>query len=381
MMTTKTRIKDILSFVKNFDSEYNKQDYDGQYVYNKTSDMFSTNPLAKGLEGSVFQGQFKNPLYFPHYIAIKEINLRAIQSSKQISKNMFKMTSEHLYKLFLSRSSSNKPAFTEIITQTLANQLVIQKICPNFSFNYYWEYDNTVMRTFNEFVNSGDFHKWAKEEHSYDEWCNALFQIMVGILSLKRYYNMSHTDLHTGNILVSKIKKGGYWTYTINGFKYYLPNLGYQFYIHDFGFAWIPNKMTIDWHYSDTLKYVTKIGQHFYDIAHLLMEIQRSKKFKVPKQFKEFVNTSFLPEEVNYTLSRSYYKKNTTSSELSKYPYIKKSYAGSGLTMLDKMYQIFHNQNGYDLSRKIKGVRIESYSLDKPLDKKKLPRTFRAFVQ
>lgn len=377
--TTKTRRKDLVQFVKHFDLEYNKE-INGNYIYNKTTDMFSSTRIAAGIEGTVYESSFKHPSHFSKLVAIKEINLLKVQESKQIPKKILKMTTDNLYKLFYTAEDFNKPCFTELITQTIVNQLILQKICPNFSFNYYWEHDNTVIKTYNEFVNAGDFHQWARENHSYHEWCNALFQIMVGLLSLKRYFNMLHTDFHTRNILVYKVKKGGYWTYTINGFKYYLPNLGYQFLIHDFGFAWIPEKMTIDWHYSDTLKHVTNAGEHYYDISSLLRELFANKHFRLPKKFKEFVNSSFLPEELNYTLAKSYYKLYAKPADLSKYPDIKKSYNGAGTTLLDKIYQIFHNKDGYDLSRRIRGQRIESYSLDKTLDKSKLPRTFRRFV-
>jgi hypothetical protein len=372
--TTKNRIKKLLSFVKTFDSEYNRKEHD-QYVYRQTSDMFLSRPIAKGIEGSIYHTTFKDPTHFPYDVATKIINLCDMQETKNISKSIIKMTPDKLYKLFLSTSSVNQPCFTEIISSTLVNQLILQKICPNFTFNYYWEYDNSVMKVYNEFANGGDFHKWAQEEHSYDEWCNALFQIMVGLSSLKKYYNLLHTDLHTSNILVYKGKKGGYWTYTINGFKYYLPNLGYQFCIHDFGFAWIPQKMTIDWHYRDTLRHITKSGEHFYDIAHLLMQIFDTKTYKIPNQFKQFVDSYFLPEELNYTLAKTYYKHILQKQS------IKTSYQGSGVTMVDKIYQLFHTSDRYDLSKRIRGNRIESYSLDKPLDKNKLPRVFRKFVE
>lgn len=377
--TTRTRLKDLIQFVKSFNEEFNKQ-IDEQYVYQTTKDMFNLKRLASGIEGTVFDASFKEPVLFHKKVAIKDVNLVS-QKNKQISKQIIKIESENLYQLFLSSASFNKPSLTELINHTLINQLVLQKICPNFSFNYYWEHHNFIIRTYNEFVNGGDFYDWAQKPHTYHEWCNALFQIMVGLTSIKRYFNMLHTDFHTKNILVYKIKKGGYWTYTINGFKYYLPNLGYQFLIHDFGFAWIPNKLTINWHYSNTLRHLTKSGENFYDIASLLREILSTKSFRVPTNFKQFIDTNFLPEDVNYTLSKSYYRLYAKPAQLAKYPNVTKTYNGSGMKLIDKIYQIFHhNPNGYDLSRRIKGPRIESYSLDKSFDKTKLPRSFRSFV-
>lgn len=377
--TTKTRIKDLVTFIKTFDSEFNRKQGE-DYVYPTSRDMFSWSILASGIEGTVYKASFKNHVLFPRTLAVKEIKLSTVQQTKKVSKKFITMTTNNLYKLFYSTDPFNKPCFTELISQTLVNQLILQKICPNFSFNYYWEHENNLIRTYNEFVNAGDFHLWAQQEHTYHEWCNALFQIMVGLVSIKRYFNMLHTDFHTKNILVYNVKKGGYWTYVINGFKYYLPNLGYQFLIHDFGFAWVPKKLTIDWHYSSTLHHLTKSGEHFYDISFFLREALTNTEFAVPNKVKTFINASFLPEEVNYIFAKTYYKLNANPTDASKYPNIKKTYNGLGTTLTDKLYQMFYTENGYNLSRRIKGQRIESYSLDKSFNKEKIPYNFRHFV-
>lgn len=51
---------------------------------------------------------------------------------------------------------------------------------------------------------------------------------------------MRHNDLHAGNVLVHKIKPGGYFLYKINNKNYYVPNLGYVFLLWDFGMISIP---------------------------------------------------------------------------------------------------------------------------------------------
>lgn len=376
-VTTKARKRRLLEFIKAFEEEWNTKD-DNDYVYSNTRGMFTATRISSGIEGSVLAGTFISPV-FNTTLAIKEVSLDNIQDNKQILQSTIDLSPNKLYNLFLSDKSHNQSAFTELISQTLINQLILQKVCPNFSFNYYWEYVPPVIRSYNEYVAYGDFHKWAQEKHSYDMWCNALFQIMVGLLSLKRYFNMLHTDFHSKNILVNKVKPGGYWTYIIDGFKYYLPNLGFQFLIHDFGFCWIPDKLYIKWHYSDTLKYMTKSGLHYYDLATVLRQILETKRFKLPPKFRQFINQHFFPEELNYTLSKAYYKINSTAEDTQKYPNITTSYQGTGTTLGDKIYQIFHNQ-GYPLTQRIKGTRLESYSLDRELDKSKLPRNLRSLV-
>jgi hypothetical protein len=94
---------------------------------------------------------------------------------------------------------------------------------------------------YNEYLqDSNTFTDWIQEQHNTDEWYNAYFQITIALYSLQRYFNMTHFDLHAENILVKKVKKGGYNVYIINNTKYKVPNLGYIFYIIDFGQAFIP---------------------------------------------------------------------------------------------------------------------------------------------
>jgi len=77
---------------------------------------------------------------------------------------------------------------------------------------------------------------------------------------------MTHLDLHSDNIIVKKVKKGGYWSYIIDGKLYKVPNLGYIFYICDFGHAWIPNNFK-SWFISQ--KYKTKHIHKGFDIYQL----------------------------------------------------------------------------------------------------------------
>lgn len=80
------------------------------------------------------------------------------------------------------------------------------------------------------------------ENVSIEVWFNAYFQILAAIHVMQDTLGMAHADLHSDNILVAKIPKGGHWKYQIDGVDYYVPNLGYQFLINDFGHAWIPGK-------------------------------------------------------------------------------------------------------------------------------------------
>ena len=196
---------------------------------------------------------------------------------------------------------------------------------------------------------------------------------------------MLHTDLHIGNILVQKVKSGGYWIYKLDGVDYYLPNLGYIFIISDFGFSWIPNKLYISWYYKDRLKYITKNGQEFYDLFDFIDSIKAIKN--VPKYFVSEIDKLFNPKEsFVYT---SDYPENTSDN----YPKdITKSYRGLKNTIADKIYDIFYIGNFTKTKRlNIQDITysyiiensylIDTYSLDKSFNTSKLPKKFQSLIK
>jgi uncharacterized protein YutD len=86
-----------------------------------------------------------------------------------------------------------------------------------------------------------DFKNFFKIKRTNEIILNCCIQIIVSLYIIRKYFNIWHHDLHYGNILVKKVKKGGYWRYIINGKKIDIPNLGYIFILWDFGYARIPN--------------------------------------------------------------------------------------------------------------------------------------------
>jgi len=384
-----TRKTAYIRFMKDLYKHMQLRDND-DFVYPTIETTIETTLLATGAEGKVYLAIFKRPRYMYDSVVIKEINLTKIRNKKNISQLVLNSSPDNLYRLFLSEHGFNKPSFTEIICQTLTNQLVFQHICPHFSLNFYWDFvhknQELILYTINEYANFQDFHQWARKQHSFQEWLNALFQIMVGLSCLNRYFDMIHSDFHTGNILVQKVPPGGYWVYTIDNFKYYLPNLGFVLLIHDFGFAWIPNKLIpVDFHCKETLRYITRYGRHYYDLQCIIEFLFDSGyKYKVPEAFRKLINTQFPDDELEYVLSRRYYQRypDHYSEILTWYPNIKTDYKGTGTTLADKIYQIFYNNEATTLRHKpINGLKIENYSLDKAFNKDKLPINLRRLLR
>jgi hypothetical protein len=335
--------------------------------------------IGAGAEGNVYITQFTKKVHFRDNVVLKAINLE--------KKTLEKIDdTKNLHKQIIEKFALTSPMFIELIAGTLTNQLILQNICPHYSMNYYWDFTENYLVTMNEFANRNDFHTWAQSVHSEDVWFNALFQIMTGIIAMQKYFNMTHTDLHTQNILVYKVKSGGYWTYTIDNFKYYLPNLGFVFLIHDLGFAWIPDNLYVDWHLEQTMSFVTQHGRKYYDIASFIGYIHKTKSYKTPQRVKDFLKNYFTTDDLQYIFSKEYYtilledsspsEKKYIKGKLQTYPNITTDYAGTGISLTNKLFAMFYDNKETSYKQRPSGDKLDAYSLDKEFDTSKLPRQF-----
>jgi serine/threonine protein kinase len=132
------------------------------------------------------------------------------------------------------------------------NPLIVDNVCPNLpllydSFickNYKLQFKNNseehpCVITMVELAN-GDFKQYLKlPELSKDPDLifTALFQIMAALSAIQKYGQIIHFDIKKENILYYKITPGGYFTYTILGKTFYIPNKGYLFILNDFGIS------------------------------------------------------------------------------------------------------------------------------------------------
>jgi serine/threonine protein kinase len=325
----------------------------------KTLSYFIMKELAAGIEGVVYKSEFKRPKYFNDNVAIKVIDIKNVVHEKSASTRFLTETQQELYEMF--DLETRDPFFNEIYVYTLTNQLIFQNICPHFIENYTWELPRheKTFYLFNEFVNGSDMYDFMAKDHSDELWFNILFQLMIGIICYRKYFNMVHSDLHTGNILLQRVKPGGYWAYNINNKTYYLPNLGFVCIINDFGFVWIPEKIQVDWLYKDKLKFLTQNGKEFYDIAYFLQCL--TLKY-LPKKFRNTVRK--LRKSDDFLLVMS-----------SDYPYVNKRYPnnittdydGSGRKLIDYFEDLFTDLYG---SAPANEELLDTYDMDKNLETK-----------
>ena len=111
---------------------------------------------------------------------------------------------------------------------------------------------NSCILLTNEYANEGDLKSWLdKKNRSEREWHVMYFQVFAGLYTLQKHFDLTHNDLHWGNILVQKISPGGFLYYKINETYFKIPNIGYLFTLWDFGYARIPND-NFNIHFANT---------------------------------------------------------------------------------------------------------------------------------
>lgn len=155
-----------------------------------------------------------------------------------------------------------KGLWAELLFMQICSYVIKQSKIPNLPMAYSYmmcrncQYENPILKQvlpkgtpclllLNEFANEGDFATWVKSSRNLSQWSMAYFQIFVGLYFLQKFFNITHHDMHWGNVLVHTGPGMGYSAYKIDGNIYYVPNHGYEFVLWDFGYARIPNKVEI----------------------------------------------------------------------------------------------------------------------------------------
>jgi len=298
---------------------------------NKKINLIKTSLLGRGYQGVVY-------LYCDKELctAVKKMYLENRQA-------------RHLKKPYTIQALKYEN-FIELASMKLTNELVLQKICPHFVLNYHSESTprqgvcNDIYpyasKYYNEYIDNVQLYtEWVKKQHTISQWYNAYFQITVAIFCLQRHLNMIHLDLHSDNVLVRTVKPGGYWKYTINKVDYYVPNLGYIFYINDFGHAWIP---------SNLQSWIVR------------------RKYKTKRVHKNFDIVKLFTSTLEFSKSPSDFK--------NKIRYMIKQLEGDSnfINIIDEIWENY--------KKKSKSKKIETYNLDNQVDVKNIPKDLRHLV-
>jgi len=205
--------------------------------------------LGKGAFGKVYKACTHNEkeLFRKHLIqnACKKDSLYFAIKKARISQNAFDNILEGDYK--------NNVYTHEIYILKQLKKLLEKKICPNFplfiidfvclkcSIDYKGRQIENPCSNFIVELGTGNLYNLFKKNMSKIEFYSYFFQIMAGIHTYQKHFQLVHRDIKPANILYYKIQPGGYFTYVINGKNYYIPNFGYLIIINDFGISHIYN--------------------------------------------------------------------------------------------------------------------------------------------
>lgn len=129
----------------------------------------------------------------------------------------------------------------------LVNQLLLSRRCPNFVYVYNMAMcDGCKVQHFGkERSESGSCYVTFMEsantdlDHihllNFEEQLSVLYQLLIAVYAIHRYYAIWHRDIKTSNVFVQLTKPGGYFEYVIDGKTYYVKNAGVVAYLADFG--------------------------------------------------------------------------------------------------------------------------------------------------
>lgn len=348
------------------------------YQYVKIKDMYSTDKISSGIEGTVYLANLKGQDTLTKDIVIKVTKLNALVNKKGISDGILNRNPLYIYDLFnkLKNHDKNFTLLIESIAYTLIDQLVVQRICPFFNVNYYWEYQQTEMNYYNEYIDGGGtFIKWYPNK-SDQERLNILVQILIGVVTLQKHFMMVHGDLHVENVLIKKVAPGGYWTFKINNQLFRVPNLGWMAIINDFGFATIFKRVELDWYTKDFLRFFQGNSIKFYDYCYLVESLAGMfKKDNQQDMFRDVVDHSLIDfklasgsgDSVYTVLEHNKHTKNPQKNKTIDYTH--------PWNMLD-LVKFVHGT----LVQQPKERELEVFDLDKPFNINLLPANFRQLV-
>jgi Protein kinase domain. len=124
----------------------------------------------------------------------------------------------------------------------MINQLLLGKCSQNFLFVYHMEMNTCTISLSSKSYNGLCYYLFLEladqslpQLHMERLQVNVFFQILTALNIIHTKYSLIHNDIKSENILILKVKQGGFWKYVINNESYFVENLGYIAFVSDFG--------------------------------------------------------------------------------------------------------------------------------------------------
>jgi hypothetical protein len=165
-----------------------------------------------------------------------------------------------------------RSVWIEVMFLKKCNDLVRARICPSFILIFFEGvqkkavFSNPMLTQYNESNSNavivameladGDLKQWCAVHRTDTEWASIMFQILFGIIAYQTHANVSHNDLHWGNILFKTVETPhahSFWRYKYKRKTYLVPIVHTIVMITDFGFV---SKL----HQDNQMKDIRRIG-------------------------------------------------------------------------------------------------------------------------
>lgn len=339
------------------------------------------NVFTKVLKNEKKKGEFKKvaKLGQGEQGSVYKMEIKIGQKKRHLAMKKFiidKKTAKYIDNIF-KKEALKKESYIEYAAMQLVNELIFQKICPNYVMNYGWDHKERSgvcveeypynMYLYNEYIDNAElFSDWMDKRHKSEEWFNVYFQILVSIYAIREKFNLVHSDLHSFNIFVKKVKKGGYWKYVLNGKDYYVPNLGFVILMNDFGHGWIPSTFE-SWYVRERLKKIKMEERDIYDVKMVLEMVLEYGE--APKYVRDIVEQGLMlidPNEKEVTLDDLIYTIWGSAFLLSE--------TGDDTQECKKRRWHCYHKVPENLNL------IETYNLDRKIDLRHVPKELRKLV-
>ena len=198
--------------------------------------------IGKGTFGQIYLVTLNNSV---EKIIVKEANLSRLEENR-LRKNVF-FKDKSLEELIEKKKKNIFPK--EHKNLSYVNELLLSKKCPNFLYTYkmalcdgckvvgFFTKNPSIRACYVTFMEPADFDLESVERINVNQQFSIFYQLLCSVYSIHHYYAMYHTDIKSHNVLVKRIKPGGYFKYVIDNKTYYVKNAGLLVFLADFGVA------------------------------------------------------------------------------------------------------------------------------------------------
>jgi serine/threonine protein kinase len=190
--------------------------------------------IGKGSFGQIFVATLNSDK-----VIIKEANLSNIE--ERVLKQNISPDDKDIFK-------NKKIMPLEYQNLNYVNELLLSKKCPNFLYTYTMALCDgcKVVRLFTKSVSPRScyvtYMEYAdgslydtKLDADMNQQFSVLYQLLAAVYSIHHYFAIFHKDIKAENILIKKIKPGGFFKYVINEKIFHIQNSGILVFLADFG--------------------------------------------------------------------------------------------------------------------------------------------------